>query len=126
LFGNSSEMQCQGKPDSCIHRKRPDKLGIDFGEEIFPHKDPHVLFGFRNSDAGQLDSLKIMPVVLIKKTLNSLLHNGEHSETYQGTSLGFGIDAFADYLIISLQRQVQEKYGTNKHYQKGAVVRRVL
>jgi hypothetical protein len=99
-------MQRQGRPDSSVHRERPDKLGTDFGEEIVPHKDPHVLFGFCNSNAGKHDSLKIVPVVPIKKTLNCLLHNGKHFASHKGTSLGFGIDAFVDYVVLSLQRQI--------------------
>jgi hypothetical protein len=57
-------------------------LGIDFGEEIITYKNPHVLFGLRDSNAGQHGSLKILPTLLVEKARDSFIHYGEHFKAH--------------------------------------------
>ena len=101
-------------------------MGIDFGKKIFPYQDSYVLFGLCNSNVGQHDSLKIVSVVLGEKAINSFIHNGEHFKAYQRAIGSFSFNAYADFSFLSLQGQVQKEHGTNQHYEKGTVIRRVL
>jgi hypothetical protein len=57
-------------------------LGINFGEEIITYKNPHVLFGLRDSNAGQHGSFKIMSTLLVEKARDSFIHYGEYFKAH--------------------------------------------
>lgn len=119
-------MLSEGCSDQSVHRERHDLVGIELGEEVLQYKDPHVLPGLRNSNAGQPDPLQDLPDVPLEEAISGGAGDGPPPQIHTRATLSVSADASAHHAFLPLQGKIQEADVGCAHCQEDLRICRVL